>query len=111
MESYSSSEEGKRPNANPQLPLKPKKLLYTGLACVATLAAGNNIYQSAKAHHSRRRQVEEGVMSVEEEKKLVSQGRMRDIISLGVAAVGAYNVRNGWRRAESHWQADAASKR
>lgn len=34
-----------------------------------------------------------------------AQARKMDLISLGVAAVGAYNVRNGWRRAEGHWKA------
>ena len=30
------------------------------------------------------------------------QARKKDLINLGIAAVGAYNVRNGWRRAEGH---------
>lgn len=83
----------------------PKQLLYTGLACVATVAAVNNIYQSAKAHHTRQKELEEGEISGAEAQKLKMQARKMDLISLGVAAVGAYNVRNGWRRAEGHWKA------
>ena len=90
-------------NAQPKPP--PKHILYTGLACVATLAAANNIYQSAKAHHTRQRELDEGEISSAEAQKLKAQARKMDLISLGVAAVGAYNVRNGWRRAEGHWKA------
>ena len=95
--------DGRKKNAQPKPP--PKHILYTGLACVATLAAANNIYQSAKAHHTRQRELDEGEISSAEAQKLKAQARKMDLISLGVAAVGAYNVRNGWRRAEGHWKA------
>ena len=94
---------GGKKKAQPKPP--PKHILYTGLACVATLAAANNIYQSAKAHHTRQRELDKGEISSAEAQKLKTQARKMDLISLGVAAVGAYNVRNGWRRAEGHWKA------
>lgn len=102
-DSSSSSDDHGGRKAQPKPP--PKQILYTGLACVATLAAANNIYQSAKAHHARQRELEEGEISSAEAQKLKMQARKMDLISLGVAAVGAYNVRNGWKRAELHWKA------
>lgn len=98
-----SSDDGGGKKAQPKPP--PKQLLYTGLACVATIAAANNIYQSAKAHHTRQKELEEGEISSAEAQKQKMQARKMDLISLGVAAVGAYNVRNGWKRAEGHWKA------
>ena len=99
-DSDSSSDDDNRKKSLPKP--APKQLLYTGLACVATVAAANNIYQSAKAHHTRQKELEEGEISSAEAQKLKMQARKMDLISLGVAAVGAYNVRNGWRRAEGH---------
>ena len=99
-DSDSSSDDDRRKKSLPKP--APKQLLYTGLACVATVAAANNIYQSAKAHHTRQKELEEGEISSAEAQKLKMQARKMDLISLGVAAVGAYNVRNGWRRAEGH---------
>ena len=97
----SSGDDGKK--APPKSP--PKQILYTGLACIASIAAANGIYQSAKAHHARRRELEEGEISSAEAQRLKAEHRKMDLISLGVAAVGAYNVRNGWKRAEGHWKA------
>lgn len=97
-DSSSSDDDGKKAQPKPA----PKQILYTGLACVATIAAANNIYQSAKAHHTRQKELEEGEISSAEAQKLKKQARKMDLISLGVAAVGAYNVRNGWKRAEGH---------
>ncbi len=99
-ESSSDDEGGKKLQPKPP----PKQILYTGLACVATVAAVNNVYQAAKAHHARKREIE-GEISSEEARKLKEKARNADLLSLGVAAVGAYNVRNGWRRAEAHWKA------
>lgn len=99
-DSDSSSDDDSRKKSLPKP--APKQLLYTGLACVATIAAANNIYQSAKAHHTRQKELDEGEISSAEAQKLKMQARKMDLISLGVAAVGAYNVRNGWRRAEGH---------
>lgn len=96
----SSSDDNGGKKSQPKPP--PKKILYTGLACVATIAAANNIYQSAKAHHTRQKELEEGEITSAEAQKKKMQARKMDLISLGVAAVGAYNVRNGWRRAEGH---------
>ncbi|KAL9069124.1 MAG: hypothetical protein Q9161_005771 [Pseudevernia consocians] len=104
----SSSDENGEKKAKPKP--APKQILYTGLACVATLAAANNIYQSAKAHHTRQRELEEGEITSAEEQKLKMQARKMDLISLGVAAVGAYNVKNGWKRAEGHWKAHKESQ-
>ena len=81
--------------------LRNKKLLYVGLACVTTLAAGNNIYQTTKAHHARRRDVEQGEMSHAEAERLRKKAFMLDVLSVGVAAVGVNNARMGWKKVET----------
>lgn len=94
---YLSSDEEREK----QTKARNKKLLYTGLACVATIAAGNNIYQNTKAHHVRRKEVEEGEMCTSEEKRLRTKALMMDLFSLGVVAVGINNVRMGWKRVQN----------
>ena len=96
-ESYHSSDDREREQAK----LRNRKLLYTGLACVATIAAGNNIYQSTKAHHARRKQVEEGKLEMGEAMKMRRKALVLDLASVGVAAVGLNNVRMGWNRVQA----------
>ncbi|KAI4242419.1 MAG: hypothetical protein LQ352_007239 [Teloschistes flavicans] len=95
--SFSSSddEEGQRSK------FRKKTLLAAGLATVTTVAAGNNIYQSTKAHRARRARLQEGGLSKKERHELQNKGRKMDLISVGVAAVCLYNMRNGWKRWEA----------
>ncbi|KAI4161263.1 MAG: hypothetical protein LQ342_005055 [Letrouitia transgressa] len=83
-----------------------RTLLTAALATITTAAAANNIYQSAKAHGARKKQVREGEMCSAEEKRLRQRGRLLDVVSLGVAAVGVNNARMGWKR----WEASRGSK-
>ncbi|KAL8637003.1 MAG: hypothetical protein Q9228_005678 [Teloschistes exilis] len=101
--SYSSSddEEGQRSK------FRNKTLLAAGLATVTTVAAGNNIYQSSKAHRERRARLQEGGLSKKERQELQNKGRKMDLISVGVAAVCLYNMKNGWKR----WQAQQEEAR
>ncbi|KAL8733352.1 MAG: hypothetical protein Q9166_002176 [cf. Caloplaca sp. 2 TL-2023] len=77
---------------------RKKTLLYTGLATVTTIAAGNNLYQSTKAHQARKKQIREGKLSEYEAQELKREHRKRNLISLGLAAAAFYNTRNGWKR-------------
>lgn len=77
------------------------KTLLTGcLAAITTVAAGNNIYQSTKAHQARKYQIEDGKMSRDEERDMKKKGVKLDLMSLGVAAVCLNNAKNGWKRLE-----------
>ena len=78
--------------------MRNRKLLYGGLAAITSMAAANNIFQAAKAHKARKAQLEEGGKCSHEEEKLKEKHRLMNVISLGVAAVGLYNVRNGWKK-------------
>lgn len=80
--------------------MRNKKLLTIGLACITTIAAGNNIIQSTAAHHARQKLIEEGEMSMGESMKLRRRALMLDLIGVGVAAVGLNNARNGWKRVD-----------
>lgn len=90
----SSDEEQKK------LQTRKKTLLAACLATVTTVAAGNNIYQSTKAHQIRNKQMQDGKLSDYEMEELKRKGRKMDFISLGIGAVCLYNVRNGWKKME-----------
>lgn len=91
----SSEEERQRSKARKQT------LLAACLATVTSIAAGNNIYQSTKAHAARKKQLQGGKLSDHEAAELKRKGRKMDLISLGVAAVCLNNAKNGWKRMEA----------
>ena len=93
---YSSGEEIEK-----QRKQRNRQLLYTGLACVTTVAAANNIYQNTKAHLARREKVREGEMCTSEMKRLKNEAMLMDLFTVGVAAVGINNARIGWKRVEA----------
>ena len=76
-------------------------MLTAGLASVATVAAGNNIYQNTKAYHARKNALRDGEMCSHEFEKLKTKGNLMNLFSLGVVAVGLNNVRMGWMRHEN----------
>ncbi|MDI1487661.1 MAG: hypothetical protein OHK93_006932 [Ramalina farinacea] len=78
-----------------------QKMLATSLACITTVAAANNIYQSTKAHETRRQEVANGELSLEEAQQKRRKHLMLDLCSLGVAAVGINNAHSGWKRVSS----------
>lgn len=78
-----------------------RTILYTGLACVTSVAAANSIYQNTKAHHARRNQLRDSKLDPAEAEKLKKKALMMDVFTLGVAAVGLNNCHNGWKRLES----------
>jgi hypothetical protein len=78
-----------------------KTLLYAGLACVTTVAASNNIYQSTKAHMGRRYEIQRGEMDVDEATKFRKKGFMLDLFSAGVGAVCVNNAFKGWQKYEA----------
>ena len=81
-----------------------KKLLYTGLATITTVAAANNIYQNTKGFHGRRNANKEAAaddgLDDEERRKRRKKHLMMDALGLVVVAVGVNNVRVGWQRRE-----------
>ncbi|KAI9678707.1 MAG: hypothetical protein M1817_005764 [Caeruleum heppii] len=92
---YSSSDE-----IQTQKQMRKKEALAAGLACVTTLAVTNGVYQATKAHKTRRKQMteSEGNVCSAEAARLKEEHHKRNMIALGIAAVGLYNCRNGWRR-------------
>ncbi|MCJ1478082.1 hypothetical protein MMC13_006757 [Lambiella insularis] len=83
--------------------LRNKKLLYTGLAGITTIAAANNIYQSTKAHEARRKAKAENRdfsdAALADARKQRNKAVMLDLFSVGVAAVCVNNAVNGWKKA------------
>ena len=78
-----------------------KALLYAGLACITTVGASNNIYQSTKAHMGRRYEMQSGKMDVDEATKFRKKGLMTDLLSAGVGAICVNNAFKGWKRYEA----------
>lgn len=81
--------------------IRKKAFLYAGLACVTTVAASNNIYQSTKAHMGRRHERQQWEPDDDEATKLRKKGFMTDLFSLGVGAICVNNALNGWKRYEA----------
>ncbi|KAI4201592.1 MAG: hypothetical protein LQ346_002129 [Caloplaca aetnensis] len=77
-----------------------KTLLAACLATVTTVAAGNNIYRSTRAHAARKKQLQDGNLSEHEARAFKKKGTKMDLISLGVAAICLNNAKNGWKRLE-----------
>lgn len=80
--------------------MRNKTLLYAGLACVTTVAASNNIYQSTKAHMGRHYEMKRGTMDAEAARKARRKGLKMDLLSLGVGAICINNAFKGWGRYE-----------
>ncbi|KAL8939427.1 MAG: hypothetical protein Q9211_002752 [Gyalolechia sp. 1 TL-2023] len=95
-----SSGEGRKRSKAPN-----KTLLVACLTTITTVAARNNIYQSTNTHQARKKQLEEGRMSLQEERDM-KKGMKRDLMSLGVVAVCLNNAKNGWKRLD-HQRAEA----
>jgi hypothetical protein len=68
--------------------MKGKQFLTAGLATVATIHAGHNVYQSYEKRVARQKAVESGEMSPEEAKKLKAKAVLQDAASIGIAALG-----------------------
>ena len=91
-DSYSSSEEEKK-----QKKMRGKEFLTAGLATVATIHAGHNVYQSIEKRKERHKKVLEGEMTAEEAKKLRNRARMQDVASVGIAALGIKGAVSEWK--------------
>ncbi|KAM7223493.1 hypothetical protein V8F06_000967 [Rhypophila decipiens] len=68
--------------------MRGKQILTTGLAVVATIHAGNNVYQSMDKRQKRQKAVREGKITVEEAEKLKKKAILQDVASVGIAALG-----------------------
>lgn len=68
--------------------MRGKQIITTGLAAVATIHAGANVYQSMEKRKKRHKAVREGRLSPEEAKKLKSRAILQDAASIGIAALG-----------------------
>ena len=92
-----------------------KKILYTGLATITTVAAANGIYQNSKGFHGRRNAMKEaaekGELEDEEERRRRRKKHlMMDAFGLLVMGVGVNNVRVGWQRREEKKKAHEAAE-
>ncbi|CAF9903850.1 MAG: hypothetical protein GOMPHAMPRED_000579 [Gomphillus americanus] len=78
-----------------------KQLLYNGLAAITTIAATNNIYQSAKGYKERKEAVRYGEITEEEARSARKKSIAMDLFSVGVGAICVNNAVQGWKKTKS----------
>ena len=78
-----------------------KQLLYNGLAAITTIAATNNIYQSAKGHKERKEAVRHGEITEEEARSAKKKSIAMDLFSVGVGAICVNNAVQGWKKTKT----------
>ena len=68
-----------------------------GLATVATIHAGNSVYQSMEKRQARKRALKDGTIDREEAAKHKSRDRLQDAASIGLAALGLKGAYSEWK--------------
>jgi hypothetical protein len=97
--SYSSSDEDmdSSEEAKKQRKMKGKEFLTAGLATVATIHAGHEIYQSFEKAQKHHKEVRQGTLSAQEARKLKSKALLQDAASVGIAALGIKGAMSEWK--------------
>lgn len=81
---------------------KKKGLITAGLATVATIHAGHNVYQSLEKREARRKALKEGDISQAQAKREKNKARMQDAASIGIAALGIKGAYSEWQEMREH---------
>lgn len=81
---------------------RKKGLITAGLATVATIHAGHNVYQSLEKREARRRALKEGDISEMQAKREKNKARMQDAASIGIAALGIKGAYSEWQEMREH---------
>lgn len=92
----SSGEEKERKKS------RRKSILTAGLASVATIHAGNSIYQSAGKRQARKKALAEGDITQEQAKRERNKARLQDAASVGIAALGIKGAYSEWEEMREH---------
>jgi hypothetical protein len=77
--------------------MRGKELLTAGLATVATIHAAHNVYQSMEKRDARKKALAEGEITEEEAKKERNRARLKDVASVGIAALGIKSAVSEWK--------------
>lgn len=77
--------------------MRGKEFLTAGLATVATIHAAHNIYSSMEARDVRHRKLVEGEISPEKARQEKSKAQMKDLASIGLAALGIKGAVGEWK--------------
>lgn len=91
-EDMSSGEEDRRCKK-----MRGKEFLTAGLATVATIHAGHELYESVEKAKKRHKEVRQGTMSAQEARKLKSKALFQDAASVGIAALGIKGAMSEWK--------------
>lgn len=87
------------------------KMLVTGsLATVATIHAGNSVYQSIGKRQARQRAVRQGRISKEEAEQSKRKNQIQDAASIGLAALGLKGAYSEWKETKESREAMARAK-
>lgn len=77
--------------------MRGKELLTAGLATVATIHAAHSVYQGVERRKVRMKALAEGEISEAEAKKEKNKARLKDIASVGIAAIGIKSAVTEWK--------------
>jgi hypothetical protein len=87
----SSEDERERKRA------RGKQLITAGLATVATIHAAHNVYRSMEQRDERHKALAEGDITQEQAQKQRNKARLKDGVSIGIAALGIKGATSHWK--------------
>lgn len=76
---------------------RKRAMISGGLATVATIHAGNSVYQSMEKRQRRKKALKDGTIDQEQAKKNKNKDRMQDVASIGLAALGIKGAYSEWK--------------
>ena len=89
-----------------------KRLLYTGLATVSTIATCNGVYQNHKGYRLRRAALEQqATPCAAEVKRLKRKALAQDALAVAIVGVGVNNLRLAWQKTKTLKEQDQEARR
>ncbi|EAS27982.3 uncharacterized protein CIMG_09186 [Coccidioides immitis RS] len=98
----SSSSGSSTDEAHTRRKILGKGLFAAGLATVATIHAGHELYESREKRKERLLKLSQGKISPAEARKQRLVGNLKDVATLSVAAYGIKKSIDGWKEAVKH---------
>lgn len=74
-----------------------RELVTGGLATVATIHAAHSVMKNIEAQKKRHEAVKEGAITEEQERKMQMKANLRNVASIGLAAIGIKGAIGEWK--------------
>ncbi|KAK2799935.1 hypothetical protein FQN50_008328 [Emmonsiellopsis sp. PD_5] len=105
--SYLSTDEEKRTRKK----LRKREIVATSLATIATVHAGHTVVKSLEKRKQRNVQLREGEISPDEARRQRMKNNMKDVASVGIAALGVKSAVDEWKEAAEHHEENRSFNR